>query len=327
VSPGARPKVSIVLAAYNGELYIAEQLDSLLGQDYPDFEIVASDDASTDRTPAILEEYAQRYPERLRLLLGKENIGRSANFERGIRAASGDYIALSDQDDLWLPSKLKEMMPLFGATVNLAFCDLEIVNEDLSPRGYGMWRSLGVTKRELRAVGGPRPYTLLLRRSIVSGCGLITRRDLALAALPFPDKHCMVHDQWLARIASFLGGIAACPLRLVLYRQHPDQQAGGAKLGVADVYRMAEEGFDLERVRRRSDILIEKLVSLGVGAEKLDYARAWAADQMRLERERSEALSPGMVLRYAASGTYWRHFSGLRSLAKDVVRLVRAGRN
>ena len=94
------PLVSIMLAAWNGERFIHDQIGSLLSQDYSNIEIVATDDCSTDATPLILDEYARKYPGSFRVLQNDRNAGFVGNFERGIRAASGDYIALSDQDDV-----------------------------------------------------------------------------------------------------------------------------------------------------------------------------------------------------------------------------------
>ncbi len=317
------PKVSIVLASYNGEKYISAQVKSLLGQDYHDFEIVATDDSSTDATPAILGDFAARFPGRVKLLLGRENLGCSSNFERGIRAASGEYIALCDQDDVWLPSKLTEMMGMFRSDASLVFCDLAIVDAGLKPLGYGMWRSLGLTRGERRALDGERAYEVLLRRSVVSGCGMIIRRDLALAALPFPAREYNVHDQWLARLASFQGAIVPCPRQLVLYRQHGGQQAGGTRLGLADVSARGGDRTEGDVLRRRWEILVEKLEALGIQRGKLDYARDWARAHVELELERAAGLSMLAILRFLSRGHYGSHFSGLRSLAKDLLFLAK----
>ncbi|MFM6915410.1 MAG: glycosyltransferase, partial [Aquirufa sp.] len=94
--------ISIVMATYNGEKYLREQVDSLLAQSYPSLEFVFVDDASSDSTLEILRHYASQ-DERIHLIVNPVNQGLLATFETGIRAAKGEMIALSDQDDVWMP--------------------------------------------------------------------------------------------------------------------------------------------------------------------------------------------------------------------------------
>src|SRR5215468_9284257 len=93
-----RPLVSIALCTYNGEKFLQKQLDSLLEQTYPNIEIIAVDDASTDNTWRILMNSAKRYSNKLKLYKNEKNLGYSLNFERAIKLCRGDFIALSDQD-------------------------------------------------------------------------------------------------------------------------------------------------------------------------------------------------------------------------------------
>ena len=98
-------KVNIIMSTYNGERYIREQLDSLLKQDYPDIEIYVRDDGSTDQTFAILQDYAQKYG--IHVVQGK-NLGFAGSFFEAMRMAEeGDYYSFCDQDDIWLPDKVR----------------------------------------------------------------------------------------------------------------------------------------------------------------------------------------------------------------------------
>ena len=90
--------VSVVLGTYNGEVYLQEQLRSVLAQTYPALEIIAIDDGSGDRTVEILREFAARDP-RIRVVVNERNLGFIRNFEKGCRLAAGKFIALCDQDD------------------------------------------------------------------------------------------------------------------------------------------------------------------------------------------------------------------------------------
>ena len=323
IGAGESPRVTIVLATYNGARHLARQIDSLLAQDYPVFDILASDDASSDGTQGILADYEGRFPDRISVLYNEHNLGFVGNFERGIKMAMGDYIALSDQDDVWLPGKLSELVPLLARGAGLAFSDLEIVDEGLAPLGYGMWKTIGLGKKDLSTLRGCRAFEALMRRNVVTGCALIARRDLAQASLPFPPLRDFVHDQWLALIASFFGPLAPCPSRLVLYRQHDSQQTGGERSTVAEIAMAESRRRDLGGYEEGWAPLFERLDAMGADAAKIAWAKDWVRRRGAALRLREE--NPGLrtVARLAASGAYFEHFSGIRSLARDLLRLAR----
>lgn len=105
------PKAEILLAAFNGETYVAEQLDSLLAQSWPDFHITVSDDASTDRTPEILATYAARYPEKITVLQHGLHFGNARDhFFYLIKQCQEEHMLLCDQDDVWNPDKTEITM-------------------------------------------------------------------------------------------------------------------------------------------------------------------------------------------------------------------------
>ena len=119
-------KVSIALATYNGEKYLREQLDSILSQSIQDFELVACDDCSTDSTLKILNEYAEK-DFRVKVFTNEKNLGFKKNFEKAIFLCSGDYIALSDQDDIWTENHLQVLLENIGNNdlvgANAFLCD------------------------------------------------------------------------------------------------------------------------------------------------------------------------------------------------------------
>ena len=105
--------ISIAMATYNGETFIREQLDSILAQTEKDFEIVICDDASSDSTPKILDEYARK-DSRIRVFINEKNLGYRENFNKAVSLCKGDFIAFSDQDDLWLPNHLEALHSAIG---------------------------------------------------------------------------------------------------------------------------------------------------------------------------------------------------------------------
>jgi hypothetical protein len=202
------PLISIALCTYNGERFLRGQVESLLAQDYPSFEIVAVDDASTDGSASTLDAIAARDP-RLRVFRNATNLGFRLNFERAMGLCRGELIAPSDQDDLWRKDKLRLLQGALGDAA-AAYCDSELIDA----RGRLLGRRLSQKFRMAR-IDEPASF---LFDNCVAGHALLLRRTLLERALPIPEG--MFHDWWLAFVAAAAGGIAWCPEPLVQYRQH-----------------------------------------------------------------------------------------------------------
>jgi glycosyltransferase involved in cell wall biosynthesis len=214
--------VSIVMATYNGEQFLRQQLDSILGQTYRHFELIAVDDASTDSTLGILNEYAAS-DERIHVYPAEKNLGLITNFERGLKLAKGEYIALSDQDDIFRKDKIELLVKALTKKPNhdLALSDLSLVDENDVEVAPSMWRY-----QKLKPQQG-KPFRRLLYLNFATGCAIMFRRRLLQVALPFPSA-CLVHDWWLAVVASSShgGGIELVAEQLTAYRQHGFNQLG-----------------------------------------------------------------------------------------------------
>lgn len=250
-TPGKRtntsPLVSVVLATYNGERFLRPQLDSLLAQTYAKLEIVAVDDASQDSTLGILKEYAAAHPN-IYVHSTAKNLGYVKNFERGLRLCTGDYIALSDQDDIWLPDKISKCLaaigdhPLVYHDSALIDAQGETVNVRLSElkRHVDFWSPLNYV------VGGS-----------ASGHAMLLRREVAERSLPLPTV--VSHDYWIGFVATLFGPIKYLDEVLVLYRQH-----GGNAIGVTTARTKAtprRKATALERrnqARERVRLMYEK---------------------------------------------------------------------
>jgi hypothetical protein len=210
--------VSVAIATCNGDRYLREQLATIYAQTWRDkgsLEVVASDDASTDGTVAILEEYA--HSRGLRYTVNPARLGLVRNFERAIQLCRGELIALSDQDDLWKPHKIDRLVAEIGEAT-LIYCN----NQDvLAPDGS---RAEDTRTQQVvdfaRACGSGRPVRHLLAENWVVSHTLMFRRELIRHALPIAP-HQRFHDGWLALVAATLGGIRYLDERLQVYRQHP----------------------------------------------------------------------------------------------------------
>jgi len=312
--------VTVVLAAYNGAAHLGEQVESILAQRGVELELVIIDDASTDGTSGLIEALAESHGDRVRAIRHARNLGYVATFEEGIREAKGDFIALSDQDDVWVRGKLERLVRALEGGAALAFSDLELVDETLRPLGDGMWKRLGFSKRERALMTRGESFRVLLRRNVVNGCALLARADFAKAVLPFPPLEDFVHDQWLALAASLTGGLAAVPERLVSYRQHGGQQTGA---GIGASRKPVDSGpRDIEAWARGWEGLFEAASRMGAEPGALAQARASvkAREEALAWRNGLEAVT--QVLEGLASGTYHRHFSGWRSAARDFARCL-----
>ena len=128
----ANPRVSVIMAVHNEERFIAESVESVLAQSYTDFEVIISDDGSTDETPAIARSLAERHPERIRALRAERNQGKPFALNRALAVRRGELIAWLDGDDVMLPGKLERQVAALDSDRSAAGCshDAEVFDSD-----------------------------------------------------------------------------------------------------------------------------------------------------------------------------------------------------
>jgi glycosyltransferase involved in cell wall biosynthesis len=202
------PLISVVLSTYNGSEYIKEQLDSVLAQTYPNIEIVIRDDGSKDDTVEVLLEY-QKTNENIRIIINEENLGYIKSFERAMRLSKGNFIALCDQDDFWLPEKLQLLYENIDDHL-LIYHDSELVDSNLN--SYGIYFS---DKKRMRSFDS---CLVFVTDNCIPGHTTLIKRKLLDLAVPFPAT--IPHDHWLAFIAAMNGGVKFLDKPLVKYRNH-----------------------------------------------------------------------------------------------------------
>lgn len=208
--------VSVVMATYNGERFLREQLDSIYKQTYTNIEVVVADDCSTDDTVKILEEYGKSHG--LIYTVNGKNLGYSKNFEKAFSLSKGKFVAFCDQDDIWHPEKIELLTKAIGDKF-LAFCDAKIVDikGDLI---YASRNRALYTKLE-KNLGVKYRYFV---RSNALGCELLIRRDIFAKSLPLPEN--MSHDGWALLIASMLKSEKYINKQLLDYRIHDKNVSG-----------------------------------------------------------------------------------------------------
>ena len=215
-----QPTIAVLLATYNGAKYLKQQLDSILSQTYQNFKIYISDDYSDDHTLKIIQEYQQKYPTKIFYTINEKNIGFVKNFEKLLKRAIEEYIAFSDQDDIWLENKLEfqmqEMLKLEKEYENVAcmvHSDLDIIDEEgkIKRESYFQYRSYKLKlSKDLGHILGPCG---------VMGNTMLFNHKLKKIVLPFPNQ-LDTHDYWLAVNNEFFGVRKTINKSLVKYRIH-----------------------------------------------------------------------------------------------------------
>lgn len=216
-----KPCISLALTTFNGAMYLREQLDSIYAQTLLPYEVIVCDDGSTDETPAILDEYAQRYG-----LIWHTNptpLGINRNFIQAIRLCHGDYVALSDQDDVWLPHKLEQtyrqltLLPNGPAVVSTQATD---VDADLQP--FSSLRRYPVNQRLSSSI---------LMNTCSQGCTLMMNRAFVDMFVALVETHpevtdLTVYDALIGIVAASVGTKYNLQESTLLYRHHSSNAMG-----------------------------------------------------------------------------------------------------
>lgn len=225
----AETKVSVALCTYNGEMYLQEQLESILGQTRLPDELIICDDGSNDRTIEIVEDFIKLTPFVVRLFKGLEYpLGSTKNFERAINLCGGNIIVLSDQDDVWYPEKLATLETSIRNGAALVFSDADLVDEHLNSIGYTLFESLQLSNVEKKLLQKKNIIEILMRRNIVTGASIAFSRGYLPLIMPI-SKY-WVHDGWIAFLLASVGKVDVINEPLFKYRQHGKNQIGAKKL-------------------------------------------------------------------------------------------------
>ena len=198
-------KISVCIATYNGSKYIRRQLDTILQQLHGDYEIVISDDSSTDDTIEIVKSYNNN---RIVILPDQKFRNPIYNFENALKHASGDVIFLSDQDDIWMPTKVeKAMAALTNCDIVLSDCSIIDAEGNVIEKSF------------FKVNGSGRGFFKNLLKNSYLGCCLAFRKEVLTKAIPFP-KDIPMHDWWLGIISETFYRITIVNEQLIAYRRH-----------------------------------------------------------------------------------------------------------
>ncbi len=265
-------KIDILLATYNGEKYLKEQIDSLLNQTYNNIQIIISDDCSTDKTREILKEYEKN--ENIKIFYQEENLGYVKNFEFLLKQVENNLYMLCDQDDVWKKEKIeKTVEKLEKENLDLVFGDLEVVDEKLNTIHKSYNKYMHMENKIKKYIND---YKLQYLYNCMTGCTILSKKKFLTKILPLPiNSKYMIHDYWIGLIVSLNGKIGYLETPYILYRQHGKNQVGTKKasktckkieeirdfsidirIGVFDTYILREDIFD-ERLKKQNKEALE----------------------------------------------------------------------
>jgi glycosyltransferase involved in cell wall biosynthesis len=210
-------KISVVMATYNGERYLRGQLDSIIKQTLKPDEVIVCDDSSADSTVEILEQY--RIDHQIKFYVNKNRLGLIKNFKNAVsRVKEGNYIALSDQDDVWFLDKLEKCAKALKAIDQfnipcMVHSDLLYVDAKDNIISPSFRKTLGQHKYA-------QNLQTLLYGNFVNGCTSLFNPALREGFLAMPDQITLNHDGWMALLAFTFGKVAYLNEPLVKYRKH-----------------------------------------------------------------------------------------------------------
>jgi glycosyltransferase involved in cell wall biosynthesis len=315
------PRVSIALCSYNGGGFITQQLESIVGQTRPADEIVVCDDGSTDST----QEEVRRFP--VQFEVNPQRLGVTANFQKAISQCTGDIIFLSDQDDLWKQNKIARLLECFAdESIGLAFSNGEVVGENLSPAGYGLWESIWFDAAEQQRMRRGESVPVLLRHAVAAGSTLAFRAKFLPLILPIPDfPHS--HDIWITLLIGCVARLEPVDEELIRYRLHSFNHVGLRRHGLLSQIRMARQQIRAKAFAYAADLheaARERLIARASQFPVNECNLALLDEKICHSRLR-DGLPSGWFSRLGVIKTEWRNGNyakysyGYKSVLQDLI--------
>jgi glycosyltransferase involved in cell wall biosynthesis len=313
--------ISVALCTYQGGRFLPDQLRSIAEQQRLPDELVVCDDGSTDETLDQLEAFRASAPFPVRVHCNPERLGVTANFSRAIALSTGSVVALCDQDDVWMASKLARQAEVFESSANVGavFGDAEVVDAALHPTGRSLFEATGFSPRRQRRFRRGGALDVMLARPVVCGATLAFRSYFRDLLLPIPSSG--VHDVWLATLLAAVTETIPLSDTLIRYRQHGSNEIGAPtrSLRRKQSRRRMKGVFGDEVAHYRA--IAERLAAAGPKSipEWRQPADAIGRKVQHLQfRYRAPPPGPGSILLELARGRYHRYSRGAQSAAFDL---------
>ncbi len=291
--------VDILLATYNGEKHLAEQLDSLFMQIYKDFRIIARDDGSTDGTLDILHAYKDRYPGQITLLASGEPTGSAkGNFFELLRHSDAEYTMFCDQDDVWYEDKISRSLAMFdgeGDAPVLVHTDLSVVDENMELINGSLFLMQKLN-------GEYNTLNRLLAQNNITGCTMMINRQLR--NLIRPSAGALMHDWWIGLVAAAFGKILLVEQSTVRYRQHGANDVGAKDVGSGEY--VQEKLDNTDAIHKSIDDTYQQAQAFGDV-----YSDLLTQEQLSLVTAYAAMKDYGIIKRFATLSKYKFFKSGV----------------
>jgi glycosyltransferase involved in cell wall biosynthesis len=313
------------MCTYNGAQYLEEQLASLVSQSRMPDELIVCDDCSTDVTRSVLTNFAATSPVKIKVKTNSTRLGSTRNFEQAISLCDGDIIALCDQDDVWLPDKLRLMEECFrlDPQVALVFSDAELVDQDGHSMNKRLWDAYSVDAEKL---GSDKAYEVLDRREVITGTTMAFRASFRKLVLPIPENIPVIHDAWIAHLIAHAGNLKPIATPLINYRQHSSQQVGAPTQSLqprSTVSESARRETDFDQELRRVENVLQRMDEC---AGMFEFKGRQNVEDIVTHFKMRKALPENklaylpQIFRELLTGRYHRYSKGFSSFVKDLVR-------
>jgi glycosyltransferase involved in cell wall biosynthesis len=320
--------ISVAMCTFNGDSFLAPQLESIAAQDCPPDELVVCDDGSTDTTLETLRNFARRAPFPVRVEINPANLGSTRNFEKCISRCQGSIVALADQDDIWYPHKLRKLEVALRESDEIvaAFSDADIIDDDSRRIGLRLWASFGLDHARQRKFAAGHAPEVLCNHPVITGATLAFRRDRFHRMRPIPTNQ--FHDAWITFLLAASGKFALVREPLMQYRRHRRQQVGPGASSLRFSAQIAEvikrnrgrRSEEMAQFQQLYEMLYERAESFPNAEAALRELQGKLAHLARRARMPELRIArPLRVLHEILVGSYWRYSNGWKSAAKDLI--------
>lgn len=314
------------MATYDGDPFVAEQLQSFAVQTRLPDELVVCDDGSRDDTVAQLESFAKRAPFEVRVVRNPQRLGPSANFEKAVSLCSGEILFLADQDDVWNPHKIERLCGVLEAEpeVGAVFSNGLVADSELCSLGTDLWEAQFFTPLEQRQVREGRVVEVFLKHVVAAGTTLAFRTGYRDLYLPFPDlRDC--HDAWIAFVIAAVSEFRIIDEDLITYRVHGSNQFGLHKLSLREQLAQARKQLEVGAFAYAVDFFTAARERLGGAVDEREGGRIFPLIDAKVEHSRVRdemsarllARAP-VILKEMLAGRYGRYSYGVKSIAQDI---------
>lgn len=313
--------ISVALCTYNGQKYIQQQLDSIATQSLVPDELVICDDGSTDRTEEIVGEFAKSAPMRVRYFRNPHNLGATKNFEKAIGLCESNWIALSDQDDLWLPHKMETLAQVLRGKPQAGgvFSDAYLIDGDRNRLPSMLWAQLHYCPAGSQDTLAPE---ILLRHNVVTGATMMFRSELRSRLMPIASS--WIHDGWIAWMIVLHSRLVPVCEPLMSYRLHASQQVGlpADKSVWARLTRARAAGSSAQMLLAKQ---FEDLRDFCAEVPNEEGSHLFSDFQRKIRHSRLRGTLPRNRLKRLLSimgniSDYKRYSLGMITMAKDLLR-------